>query len=150
VIAQNILQVGLWWTTVFKDAKYYARACDVCQRVDKFSHMDELPLHPVWFLQAFKKWAVDFGGPINPLGKHSKSSYIIIATNYLTRWDEEEPIRDCYIDTTSRFVCENIVTRFGFPRRLTNFQGTYFINEMISIVTREFLIQHHKIISYHP
>jgi hypothetical protein len=83
-IAQNILQVGLWWPTLFKDAKAYARACDVFQRVGKPSRRDELPLHPVRALQAFKKWVVDFIGPINPSARHSKARYIITTTDYLT------------------------------------------------------------------
>jgi hypothetical protein len=35
--AQNILRVGIWWPTMFKDAKAYARACDVFQRVGNLS-----------------------------------------------------------------------------------------------------------------
>jgi hypothetical protein len=27
---KKVLQVGLWWDTLFKDAKTYARSCDVC------------------------------------------------------------------------------------------------------------------------
>jgi hypothetical protein len=34
-IAQKVLQEGLWWETLFKDEKEYARSCDVCQRVGK-------------------------------------------------------------------------------------------------------------------
>jgi hypothetical protein len=64
--AQKVLQAGLWWATLFKDAKEYARSCDTCQRVGKPSHRDELPLQPVRALQAFEKWVVDFIGPINP------------------------------------------------------------------------------------
>jgi hypothetical protein len=69
-------------------AKYYAIACDVCQRVGKPSHKDELTLHIVQTLHAFEKWFVDFIGPIHPPKKHSKERYIITATNYLTRWVE--------------------------------------------------------------
>jgi hypothetical protein len=35
--AQKFLQDGLWWATLFKDAKSYARSCDVCQRVGNLS-----------------------------------------------------------------------------------------------------------------
>jgi hypothetical protein len=35
---QTFLQVGMWWETLFKDAKEYARSCDVFQRVGKLSH----------------------------------------------------------------------------------------------------------------
>jgi hypothetical protein len=80
---------------MFKDAKEYALACDVCQRVGKSSRRDELPLHPVHAQQAFEKWAVDFIGPINPLVDHSKARYIITAIDYLTRWAEVEAVWDC-------------------------------------------------------
>jgi hypothetical protein len=29
---QKVLQYGLWWATLFKDAKVYTRSCDVCQK----------------------------------------------------------------------------------------------------------------------
>jgi hypothetical protein len=31
--AQKIVRVGLWWPTIYKDAKEYFHICDVCQRV---------------------------------------------------------------------------------------------------------------------
>jgi hypothetical protein len=48
---KKFLQVGLWWETIFKDAKEYARSCDVCQRVGKPSRRDELPLQRIRSLQ---------------------------------------------------------------------------------------------------
>jgi hypothetical protein len=91
--AQKVLQVGLWWDTLFKDAKEYARSCEICQRVGNPSCKDELPLHPVRALQAFEKWVVDFIGPINPQAKNSKDRYIITTTDYLTRWVEAEVVQ---------------------------------------------------------
>jgi hypothetical protein len=46
VTAQKVLRVGLWWPTLHRDAKDYARACDVCQRVGKPYQRDEIPLSP--------------------------------------------------------------------------------------------------------
>lgn len=75
--AWKVLQVGLWWRTLFKDAKEYAKTCDVCQRFGRPLQRDEIPLNLVQALAAFKKWVVDFIGPINPLGRHSHVRYII-------------------------------------------------------------------------
>ena len=47
VTTQKFLQVGMWWETLLKDAKEYARLCDVFQRVGKSSRRDELPLQLV-------------------------------------------------------------------------------------------------------
>jgi hypothetical protein len=41
--AQKVLRAGLWWPTLHRDAKDYARAWDVCQRVGKPS--EEMKFH---------------------------------------------------------------------------------------------------------
>jgi hypothetical protein len=134
-IAQKVLQVGLWWATLFKYSKKYARSCGTYQRVGNPSHRDELPLKLVRALQAFEKWVVDFIGSGNPPTKHSKSRYIITATDYLTIWVEAKEVRDFSIDTTARFIFENVVTRFGCPRSLTSYQGSHFISNTIATLT---------------
>ena len=84
--AINILQASLWWPAMHSDAADYAKIYDACQRMGKSSRRDEMLLVPQITLQPFDKWAMDFVGPINPLGKRNGARYIITATNYLTRW----------------------------------------------------------------
>jgi hypothetical protein len=98
----------------------------------KLSCRDELPLQPVRALQAFEKWAIDFIGPINPIAKHSKDRYIITMTNYLTCWAEAAAVQDYSKDTAAKFIFENIITRFGCPKSLTNDQGAHFISNTIA------------------
>jgi hypothetical protein len=42
--ALKVLCVGLWWPTVYKEAKEYCDNYDVCQRVGKNNIRDEMPL----------------------------------------------------------------------------------------------------------
>ena len=90
-----------------------------------------MPLKPQITLQAFDKWAIDFVGPINPPGKRTGARYIITVTDYLTRWAEEAPVKDCNVATTTQFILENILTRFGCPCILMSDQGTHFLNQTI-------------------
>ena len=98
---QKVLTAGLWCPTVHKDAKEFCRSCDVCQRIGKPSRRDEMLLKPQITLQAFEKWAIDFVGPINRLGKQRGTRYIITPTDYLTRWVEAAPVKDCSATTST-------------------------------------------------
>ena len=95
-----------------------------------------MPLNPQVTLQAFDKWAIDFVGPINPPGKRIGSRYIITTTDYLTRWVEAKPIKDCSATTTTQFILEKILTRFGCPSIFMSGQGTHFLNQTIQVLTK--------------
>ena len=76
--------------------------------------------------------------------------YIIIETDYLTRWEEAMPVMDCIVATEANFIFKNIVTRFGCPRILMSDHGNHFINRIVKALTKESEVQHHKSTPYHP
>ena len=106
---QKILCAGLWWPTLHQDSKAYYKVCDVCQRTGRSLWRDELPLNPQMTLQPFEKWAIDFVGPNQPQEKKMGARYIITATEYLTRWMEAQPVKDCISRTAAKFLFEYIL-----------------------------------------
>jgi hypothetical protein len=109
-----------------------------------------MPLAPQLTLHEFEKWAIEFVGPINPPGKHTKARYIITATEYFTRWPEVRAVKDCSAATAAWFIFDDIITRFGCPKILMSDQGTHFIKKTIESLTREFKVHHQKSTPYHP
>jgi transposase InsO family protein len=109
-----------------------------------------MPLHPQVTLQVFDKWAIDFVGPIHPPARISGTRYIITATKYLSRWAEATTVKYCSAKTTTHFLFEHVLTKFGCPRILMNDQGTHFVNNTIRALTKEFEVYHQKITPYHP
>lgn len=138
---QKILRAGLWWPALHQDSKAYCKACDVCQSIGRPSRRDEMPLNPQMMLQPFEKWAIYFIGSIRPQGK-TGARYIITATEYLTHWVEAQLVKDCTGATTTKFLFEHVLTRFGCPRILMSDRGTQFLNEMMSALTKEFQVYH--------
>jgi hypothetical protein len=148
--AQKVLCIGLWWSTIHQNLKEYYQRCDVCQRVSKPNRRDEMPLQPQVTLQAFDKWEIDIVGPINPPEKRIGARYIITVMEYLKRWAEAAPVKDCSIETATHFLFKQAITIFGCPGFLMSEQGTHFINNTINAMNEEFEIHHQKATPYHP
>ena len=62
---------------------------------------DEMPLQPQVTLEPFEKWGMDFVGPINPPSR--KRSYIIVCTDYLTKWVETKAIKAATEEKVAEF-----------------------------------------------
>lgn len=109
----------------------------------------KLPLHVSLLLIPFKKWKIDYVGKVNPKSSRGMS-YILVGTEYYTKWIEAKAVR---MDTTANavvFLYENIIARFGCPKFLVSNRVTHFLNDMIRVITDKFQIDHRKITPYHP
>ncbi|MCO5579602.1 hypothetical protein L7F22_033459 [Adiantum nelumboides] len=149
-MAKAILVAGIWWPTLFTNAEEFVKRCDDCQRTKTPRGRDDMPLRPMMGARAFAKWGIDFVGPIAPPAYRTHAQYIIVATNYLTKWIEAKAIAKNDAKTTSQFLYENIFTRYELPIEIVSDRGTHFINEVIEFLLDEFMLIHQKSARYHP
>jgi len=84
--AWKALMAGYWWPTMFLDAHQYVCRCDPCQRIGRPTGTSAMPLVPILAQALFEKWGIDFVDPIVPTSRHGQKRYILIATNYVTKW----------------------------------------------------------------
>ena len=108
--ARLILWFGLWWPTLFGDADEYVKRCDQSQRTKPSILSDEMPLRPIMATRAFAKWGIDFVGPIKPPTKQTYAEYIIVTTDYLTKWAEAKATVKNDAQTTAKFLYEHVFT----------------------------------------
>ena len=65
---------------------------------------------------------MDIVGPINPPSK--QKPYMIVCTDYLTKWAETKVIKTATKEKVAEFLRENIFYKFGYPRELVTDQGS--------------------------
>ena len=116
-IAHKILRDGYYWLVLFSDVCTFVRACDKCQRFIGKKQLRYFPLRPIVMNGPFQWWGLDFIGEINPSwsGQHK---WILVATNYFTKWIEAVPTRNATHQVIMKFLYENIFIIFGYPERL--------------------------------
>jgi hypothetical protein len=61
--------------------------------------------------------------------------YILVATEYVTKWAEALATKTDDAKTVAEFLYENIITRFGCPKELVSDRGTHFINKTIELLS---------------
>jgi len=83
---------------------------------------DEMPLQPQVTFEPFDKWGMDFIGPINPPSK--QRHYIILCTDYLTKWDETKAIKAETEEKMVEFLRENVFYKFRYPTELVTDQAS--------------------------
>lgn len=91
--AHKILNAGYYWPSIFKDCHTYVRKCEACQKFSgKLKHNGAIPLRPVNAEEPFQMWGIDFIGEIanKSSGGHK---WILVATDYFTKWVEAIPTR---------------------------------------------------------
>jgi transposase InsO family protein len=146
---ERIRTTGYWWPHLNRDVKEFVRSCDPCQRTGAPSFRNHWPLTPIIPLAPFAKWGIDFIGPILPVGSRG-SRYIVLATDYATKWVEARATRRNDAATAAIFLFEQIMMRFGCPLELVSDRGTHFLNDTIEQITDLYHIKHRKTTPYNP
>jgi hypothetical protein len=59
------------------------------------------------------KWSLDLIGPSKQAGRLTGNKYILVTTNYATKWVEVKALRSNTAVITIRFFYEYVLTRFG-------------------------------------
>jgi ribonuclease HI len=123
-LAHRAMSQGYWWPYMQSDVVRYVRKCDKCQRFAPKIHQPARELNPLSSPWPFVQWGLDIVGPL-PRAPGNKK-FLIVATDYFTKWVEAEPLSHIREVDTKRFLWKSIITRFGIPWAVISDNGTQF------------------------
>jgi hypothetical protein len=117
--------------TLFKDTRDFCKSYDSCQKIGAFKTKSLAKLVTTFPKEPFMKWGLDFIGLIKLASILAGNKYILVATDYATKWVEAKVFRTNMVVVTTRFLYEYVLTRFGCPLTIVTNQGVHFINDTI-------------------
>ncbi|RDX95139.1 hypothetical protein CR513_22376, partial [Mucuna pruriens] len=141
--ARKVLDCGLYWPTILRDAYHFVSTCDKCQKVGMaMTRRHEMPQQPILFCEVFDVWGIDFMGSF-PVSKGY--SYVLLAIDYVSRWVEAIATKTNDAKTVSNIFC-----RFGVPKALISDQGSHFCNRAMASLLHKYGVTHRIATAYHP
>ena len=106
------------------EAQEYVKKCDQCQKFAPNIHQPGGILNPLSSPWPFAQWGLDIMGHFPKVAGNKR--YLLVGTNYFTKWVKTEPLANIRDMDAKRFVWKNIVTRFGIPHTLISDNGLQF------------------------
>ena len=108
-----------------KDAAKYVRKCEQCQKHAPLIHQLARSLNPISSSWPFAQWGLDIIGPFSRATGNWR--FVLVVVDNFTKWAEAEVLANIRDVDVKKFVCRNIITRFGVLESLVLDNGLQFL-----------------------
>ncbi|GJZ60711.1 reverse transcriptase domain-containing protein, partial [Tanacetum coccineum] len=112
----------------------------------KVFNADEMSQNAIQVCEIFDVWGIDFMGPF--LSSRG-NKYILVAVDYLYKWVEAKALPTNDARVVVKFL-KSLFSRFGAPRAIISYRGTYFCNDKFARVMSKYGVTHRLSTPYHP
>jgi len=141
------LKIKYWWEGMYTDCKEWIKSCIICQRKKKSKH-DKAPLQPIVPIKPWDMIGVDAIGPLSTTKNGNR--YIVVYCDYVTKWSEAFAIPKLDAETCANLLINEIISRFGPPKKLLSDRGTSFLNDLADYVYKIMNIKKLNTSAYRP
>jgi len=144
----KMVNTHYYWPRLFEDVRQYVVTCHTCQ--ERYTARKQPPgaLQPITVQEPWELVGMDILGPLH--ATKNGNTYILVVTEYLTKWTEAFPMRSADASTVCKLFFDNIIARFGAPRRLLTDQGQQFKSKLLQQLCDVFGTQKIFTSPYHP
>ena len=136
-----------FWPNMKLDCEKYCSSCGECTKTKRAEHFSDTLLQPILASKPFEIWGIDFVGPLPRTARGMQ--YILVLTDYFSKWPEAIPTRDQTAETVVKKLVE-LFARFGVPKNLISDKGPAFESEILQKLSTIFPFQRLRTSGYHP
>jgi transposase InsO family protein len=137
-----------FWHNMYADIKLHCDTCVSCHTRKSPHETPKAPLVSIPVGGPFDRVATDIMGPL-PLTE-AGNKYIIVFTDYLTKFCMTSPLRDVTAESTARVFLSEVILRHGAPVELLSDQGKNFTSKLIDEVCKLCDTRKSNTSPYHP
>ena len=142
------LRRRLYWVGYKSDILDWCRKCIPCQKRKPPAKTIRAPMKQYQVGEPMERIAIDILGPLPE--SHAGNKYIMITTDYFTRWTEAFPLPNQEALTIAKVLVNDFISRFGLPRQIHTDQGTQFESRLFQNLCSLLGIDKTRTTALHP
>ena len=142
------LKERFYWPGYSSDAREWCRLCQSCAARKNPPQHRRGPLQNIRAGYPMQIVATDIMGPFPP--SKSGNKYILVASDYFTRWVEAFAIPNQEAVTVAKTLTDNVFCRFSMPDQLHSDMGPQFESDIIKELSKLLQIRKTHTTPYHP
>ena len=116
----SLIQHSYYWPRMTNHVTNYVRSCDPCAHRNLPRERSAGLMSPIQVCYPWQIVGIDLVGP---LAESDGRKYIIVCTEYFTKYVEAAAIADGIAETVARFFVKNVFCRHGAPAVIISDQG---------------------------
>ena len=137
-----------YWKNMYGDTYRWLKSCTICAKRKSPENL-KIGLNPINVAEyPFHMMGMDILGPLKQTINGNK--YILVFTDYLTRWPEAFAIKNREAKTIAKVFINEIVSRHSAPKILLSDQAKEFMSKLIEEISSYLTINKINTTAYHP
>ncbi|CAF4499211.1 unnamed protein product, partial [Didymodactylos carnosus] len=145
----NKIRNRYYWPGMYNTIKQHVLSCTQCQQFKVSRKKSAGTLEPIeppaGILDLI---GLDFVGPVPQ--STSGNKYILVCTDYLSKWAVTQATPNCTAETAAKFLVEKIILQYGTPKQLLTDKGSHLMANVFEAISSRCGINHIKTTTYHP
>jgi hypothetical protein len=132
---------------VFKDTYSFCKECLECQKLERVTRKNMMPMSPILEVKVFNCWGIDF---MEPFPQSFSNLYILLVVDYVSQWVEAIACKVNDHKVVLKFFREHIFSYFGKPKAVISDNEKNFCNQPFKVLVKRYRMVHRLTTSYHP
>ncbi len=94
-----------------------------------------------------RELVVDFVDMIKPIGG---KRYMLVVVDRFSRWPEACPTKRKDAQSVAKFLCREVISRWGLPERISSDNGKEFVDKTVRLILQKLGIKQRLGAVYYP
>lgn len=140
-------EYGFWAPYLLEQIDYVIGRCAICLKNNVRRGVTVPPGYVPTPKGPMRELVIDFVDMIRPVeGKR----YMLVVVDRFSRWTEACPTRRKDAQSVAKFLCREVISRWGLPDRISSDNGREFVDRTIKLTLQKLGIKQRLGSVYHP